>query len=264
MEKQLEKYRNEVDRFINRFEDYIYFQSDSIYVEQFHEYVNKLKALNPEDRKQFHRIAQEYATNKANGTADALLQTEVKYPNLTDYNQLMLIVMQKITKSSKPNVADYSDLMPHLLGEDISDVQAGKIVYEIEHINSVDPANLTLDRSKAKKPFWKLMRKKHRLALKAVEVLKQDDTQPETLPDPREIAKKYYEIITDPHGRYNSEDAAKVMEVTRDYINEHSGIESISGKVSKVEGLCSDLNGSTEVTRSWIEFYADKAGFKKL
>ena len=91
--------------------------------------------------------------------------------------------------------------MPFLLGEDISKTKNGKKIYEIKHINSVDPANITLDRSKAKRPFWKLMQVKHQLALKAVENVDQENKatggRPRKWPQD-EIKRAYQEVTNSP------------------------------------------------------------------
>lgn len=85
-----------------------------------------------------------------------------------------------------------------------------------------------------------------------------------SLPDPTEVARKYYQTVKDKRQRYNSKDAAQVMEVTKNYLYQNSEIETIKGKVAEVKRLCCDLTGGPDAKKNWIEFYADKAGYKKL
>ena len=255
------KYREEVEQFITEWKKYTHIHDLWLYVDRFMEYIEKLKVLEPEDRDQFIKIAKKYATSKAKGVPDPL-HIERGYKDDIDLKA-------------------YKELIPYLLGEDIFDIRAGKKVFEIEHLNSIDPKELTLDRSKAKKTFWYLMQYKHILALRAVKELHSKGTEsPETPPDPKDAASEHEEVKTNKakafeiakkfkantrsgSKKYTVQDIAFVMEVALN--NQDEGVYSEIIKMCESKNDCpNNIKGMRpETAVKWIKKIDYEEGFER-
>lgn len=76
----------------------------------------------------------------------------------------------------------------------------------------------------------------------------------ETLPDPGEIAKKFYERPNNTRKKYEAGEIAPVMELIREYISENR-IKNIDGHVNGIVDT-KRFKGSKNAQRKWIKFYA--------
>lgn len=79
-------------------------------------------------------------------------------------------------------------------------------------------------------------------------------------PAPIEIAESYYKETNSKYRPYSVEAIAQVMEQTKKYLEENTGLKTIHNHISSIRENSKKFKGGKDAKSNWIKFYAYKAG----